>query len=123
MNILLTSLALTIIVVIVIAFVIWDSCKNAIEEQKEKNLELLAKIAELKAALVKEEKHSFSKGRILEELLIISQIGYNPTEMERSRMMGMLIEDKKFVKDVSSTLYSYRRDRGRVLAGHLIGGG
>ena len=119
MNILSTSLALTIIVVIVIAFVVWDSCKNAIEEQKEKNLELSAKIAELEAALVKEQKHSFRKGRILEELLIISQIGYNPTEVEKSRMMGMLIEDKKFVNKMSSKIYSYRTDRAKEIAGHL----
>ena len=51
--------------------------------------------------------------------MIISQIGYNPTEVEKSRMMGMLIEDKKFVNKMSSKIYSYRTDRAKEIAGHL----
>lgn len=119
MNGLVISLALMVVITIIIAVGIYFKAKDSVSDLKEETLDLKLKISHLEQDLEKQKKRSFRRTRIFEELLIVSQIGYKPSDKEKLKMMQMLIEDKKFFVDMYSKINYYKTDAQKEVAGQL----
>ena len=114
-----TSLALMVVIMTIMAVGIYVKGKGSVKELEDEALDLKLEIDHLKQDLEKQRKLFFRRTRIFEELLIVSQIGYKPSDKEKLKMMQMLIEDKKFFVDMYSKINYYKTDAQKEVAGQL----
>jgi len=99
----------------IIALGVYHSLKKTILIQ-EKKISVLRSQVE---ALQKDKEALTEREKILKELIIISEIGYRPSEEERKNMIFQLLDDIRFIKtDISKRTY-YRTEGAREATAHL----
>ena len=102
-------LALVVAIAVIIAFVVYRRSNKTVEllEKEISNFEL--QLREKEKALEKERASSEKERKILEELIILSNIGYTPSDKERKKMVQEIQEDLKFIQTKSERIYHTER--------------
>ena len=108
-----------VVMVIAIAAIItlglYHSQKKTILIQ-EKKISVLRNQVE---TMQKDKEAIAGKERILKELIIISQIGYTPSEEERKKMILHLLDNIRFIRTNTSKRTHYRTEGAREAENHL----
>ena len=113
--------ALVIIVVIIIAIIEFCALYVRAIKKNKKYAELLSESRTQTGELMKKVKAHESKEKVLKELIIFSQIGFDPTEAEKLKMIQNLEHYAKVAQDGINERKSYKTEPARRMRDHLDG--
>ena len=113
------TITLTAVFTAIIVLIVYCESRKTIKRLRSDISALRDRVAEKDEEVAKVKLDALRYRRLLEELLIVSSIGYNPSIEARREMVNGLLDDKKFINDNLAKISSYRTKRGLEVAHHL----